>query len=94
MWRVSIKLSQWGREHLSTFFWKYSKFNLDFENAEKNWEKVFSFWDNCMWMGCFNLSLLGRGHLSMGLIVLTNSLKLFQISKNDILQLNCLPVDQ
>ena len=77
-----------------TFFWKYSKLNIDFENTLKNREKVFTFWDNCMWMGCIKLSLLGREHLSTALIVLTNSLKLLHITKRDFLQLNCLLVDQ
>ena len=77
----------------SSFFWKCSKFNLDFENAEKNSERVFSFWDNWMWMGCIKLCLLGREHLSAALVVLTNSLKLFHITKRDFLTLNCLPVE-
>ena len=47
-----------------------------------------------MWMGCIKLSLLGREHLSTALIVLTNSLNLWHIPENDLLQLNCLPVDQ
>ena len=78
----------------SSFFWKYSKLNLDFENKVKNREKVFSFWDNCMWMGCIKLSLLWRERLSTALVLLTNSLKLFHISKRDFLPLNCLPVEQ
>ena len=68
MWMGSIKLSLWGGEHLSRFFWKYSKFNLDFEKSAKNREKVFSFRDNCMWMGCNKVSLLGREHLSTALL--------------------------
>ena len=56
--------------------------------------RVFSFWDNCMWMGVIKLSLLGREHLSTTLIVLTKSLKLSHITKRDFLQLSCLPVDQ
>ena len=59
----------------SSFFWKSSKFNLDFQNGGKNQENVFSFWDNSMWMGCIKLSLLGREHLSTALIVLTKRLK-------------------
>ena len=47
-----------------------------------------------MWMGCIELSVLGREHLSTALIVLTNSLKLLHIPKRDILQLNGLLVDQ
>ena len=41
----------------SSFDSKYLKFNLDFKNAEKNSEKVFSFWDNCIWIGIFKLFL-------------------------------------
>ena len=78
----------------SSFLGKYSKLNLDFENTLKNREKVFTFSDNYMWMGCIKLSLLGREHLSTALIVLTNSLKLFHITKRDFLPLNCLPVEQ
>ena len=78
----------------SSFFWNYSKVNLDFENTFKNPEKVFSFWDNCMWMGCIKLPLLGRAHLSTAVIVLTNSLKLFRITKRDFLPLNCVPLEQ
>ena len=78
----------------SSFFWKWSKFNIDLENARKKGEKVFSFWDNCMWMGYIKLFLWGREHLSTGPIVLTNSLKLLHITKRDFLQLNCLPLDQ
>ena len=47
-----------------------------------------------MWMGCIKLSLLGREHLSTAVIVLTNSLKLLHITKRDILELNCVLVDQ
>ena len=78
----------------SSFYWKYSKFNLDFENEEKNWEKCFSFWDNCMWMGYIKLSILGREHLPTALIVLRNGLKLSHITKRDFLEVNCVPVDQ
>ena len=79
---------------MSSLFWEYSNLNLDFENTLKKQKKVFSFWDNCMWMGCIKLSLLGREHLSTALVVLTNSLKLSHITKSDFLPLNCLPVDQ
>ena len=61
---------------------------------QKDGEIVFSFWDNCKWMGCIKLSLFGREHLSTALIVLTNSLKLLHITKRDFLQLNCVPVEQ
>ena len=78
----------------SSFFWKWSKYNLDFENARKNSEKVFRFWDNCIRLGCIILPLLGREHWSTALIVLTNSHKLLHITKRDFLKLHCLSVDQ
>ena len=57
-------------------------------------QKVFSFWDNSMWMGCIKLSLLGTEHLSTALIVLTKRLKLSHITKRDFLELNWIPVEQ
>ena len=40
---VISKINQlWG----SSFFWKCSKFKVDFENLRKNPEKAFCFWDN------------------------------------------------
>ena len=47
-----------------------------------------------MWMGCIKLSLWGREHLSTAQIILTNSLKLLHITKNDFLQLDSLPIKQ
>ena len=78
----------------SSFLWKYSKRNRNFENTLKNQEKVFSFWDKCLWMGCIKLSLFGREHLSTALIVLTNNLKLLHITKGEFLQLNYVPIEQ
>ena len=42
------------------FFWKCGKFYLHFKNAAENSEKAFCFLDNCIWIGCLNLSLLRR----------------------------------
>ena len=76
------------------FFGKCSKFNLDFENAEKNQGKVFCFWNNWTWIGCVKYSLLRRQFLSTALNVLTNSLKIYHITKRDFLQSNIPPIDQ
>ena len=65
------------------FFWKYSKFNVDFRNWEKNPEQVFCFWDNSIWIGCVKLCLLGREYLSTAVNVLTNKLKVLQRTKRD-----------
>ena len=49
----------WG----PSFFKKHFKFNLHYKNAVKNWEKVFFFWDNCIWIGIIKLSLLRTGYI-------------------------------
>ena len=79
----------WG----SSFFWKCSKFNLDFGNARKNPEKCFSFWDNCVRIGCVKLSLLRTEYLSSAVNVLTNSYKALRLTKTDFFRLNYLPND-
>ena len=45
----------------SSFCSKRSKFQLDSENGAKNWEKVFCYWDICIWIGIVKLSLLRTG---------------------------------
>ena len=80
----------WG----SSFFSKYSKFNLLFGKAEKNWQKVFFFWDNCIWIAMVKLSLLGTGYFSWGANVLTSSTKISHVNKGDFFILNWLGSDQ
>ena len=76
------------------FFWKCSKCNLHFKSAEKNWEKVFSFWDNSIWIGCFKLSLYRRQYLSSSVNMLTNSPKILHSTNIDFSQQNCLHINQ
>ena len=76
------------------FFSKWSKLNLNFENAKKSWEKVFRFSHNCIWRCCNNLSLLRRQYLSWIANVLTNSPNILHITKRDFFQLNCLHSDK
>ena len=71
-----------------SFFWKCLKFNLDFGIEETNCEKLFNFWDNSIWIGCVNLSLLRREYLPSGVNVLTNSLKILHSTNIDFFQLN------
>ena len=78
----------------SSFFWKCSKFKLDFKNAQKNSEKVFSFPDYCIWIGCVKLSLLRREYLPSALSVLGNSLDILHITNRNFLKVNCLHRDQ
>ena len=80
----------WG----SSFFWKCSNFNIDFENARKNWENDFRFQDNCVRSGCVKLSLLRTEYLSSAVNVLTNSYKALLLTKTGFFRLNYLPNDQ
>ena len=75
------------------FFSKCLKFKLDFKNAAKNWEKVFCFWDNCIWIGIVKLSLLRTGYFSSAANVLTSSPKILHVNKRDFFQLNFLGSD-
>ena len=79
----------WG----SYFFWKCSNFNMDFENARKNWENDFRFQDNCVRSGCVKLSLLRTEYLSSAVNVLTNNYKVLRLTKTDFFRLNYLPND-
>ena len=71
-------------------FWKCSKFNVDFEKAQKNSEKAFCFWEKCIWIACIKLSLLKREYLSSAINVLTKFYKVLDITKTDIFQPNYL----
>ena len=75
-------------------FSKWSKLNLNFQNAKKIWEKAFSFWHNCIWRCCNNLSLLRRQYLSWVVNVLTDSPNIFHTTKREFFQLNCLHSDK
>ena len=92
VFRVYISEIQnlWG----SSFFSKCLKFNLDFKNSEKNSENIFCFWDNIIWVGIFNFSLLRTGYFSFTASMLANSPKIWHITKGDFLQINCLHSDQ
>ena len=57
-------------------FWKCSKFNAALKNAEKKREKIFCFWDKCIWIVCIELSLLRKGYLSSAVNVLTKRLSM------------------
>ena len=72
-----------------TFFWKCWKFNVDFRNAEKNWETVFCFYDNSIWSGWVSLSLLTRKYLSSAGNMLKKILKILHRTKIGFSQLNC-----
>ena len=60
---------------------------------KKKSEKVCSFSDNCICIGCVKLSLLSRKCLSLAVNVLTNRLTSFYITKRDFFQCHYLHSD-
>ena len=76
------------------FFLKYSKSNVDLKNAQNNWEKSSSFRDKSIWICCVKLPLLRREYLSSAVNLLTNGLKIFQVTKRDSFELNYLHSDR
>ena len=76
------------------FFRKWSKFNIDLKNAQKNWEKFFCFWDKCIWICYVKPPLFRREYLSSAVNMLTNSLKISYVTKRDSFTLNYLHSDQ
>ena len=91
---LEVVISEIQNVRVSSFFSKYLKFNLDFENPLKNWGKVFCFRDNCVWIGILKLSLLRTGYLSSTANVLTSSPKIYHVNNRDVFQLNWLGIDQ
>ena len=65
------------------FFLKVLKISSIFQIFRRKLGKKFFFWDNCIWNGCVKLSLLRREYLSSAVNVLTNSVKIFHITKRD-----------
>ena len=60
---------------------------------QKKSEKVFLFWDNCIWIGIVKLTLLRTGKTSAA-NVLTSSPKIRDVNKRDFFQVNCPYSDQ
>ena len=83
---ISEMQNLWG----SSLFKKLSKFQLDIKNAEKKLENVFCVWDNIIWIGIFNWSLLRTGYLFSAANVLTSSPKTWYVNKRCFFQLKCL----
>ena len=65
------------------FFWKCSKYNTNSKNAQNNWEKIFGFWDKCIWIVCVQLFLLIREYVSLAVNLLRRGLKNFHESQSD-----------
>ena len=74
---------------LSGFFYQnVQSFNVNSKNAITLPENVFGFFDNCIWIGSDELSVLWRKYSSSAVNVLTSRPKILDLTKNAVLQLN------
>ena len=64
-----------------------SKLNVDFRNAIKMEKKHFSFLDNFITIGCRRFSLLLVKYFPSAVNMLTNGLKISEITRTGFLQL-------
>ena len=78
----------------SSFDLKCLKCNIDFKKGEKNWQRVFCFGDNWIWIGIFKLSLWRTRYLSSAANVLRSSPKISHVNKRDFFEQNFLANDQ
>ena len=76
------------------FFSKYFKFNLDFNKAGKNSDKVFCFSDNWIWVGIVKLFLLRTRYFSLVANMLTSSPKIWHVNNRDIFEHNFVASNQ
>ena len=59
----------------------------------KNAEKVFGFWNKSVWSCCGKFCVLRQEYLSSAVIVLANSLKIYDQSKAVFFQLSLPEID-
>ena len=71
-------------------FFKTCKISNRFEKWTKNWEKVFWFCDNCIWIAIIKLFLWRTRYISSPANVLTSTPKIFHVSNGDFFQLSFL----
>ena len=76
------------------FFFEIFELNVDFRNPVKSWEKIFRFLDHSIWIGYSKFSDLQRKYFSSGVNVLTNGLKILDVTNKDFLQLTFFQGDE
>ena len=76
----------WSNQVFGNMYFR-KKTNYESRNGAKNWENVFCFADNYIWIGYGKFSPLQRKYLSSRVNVLTNSLKISHVTNKDIFQL-------
>ena len=62
--------------------------NISEIQSQMDKKKVFPFWDKIVWSCCQKICILRREYLSSGVNVIKNSLKISDVTKADIFQLD------
>ena len=70
------------------FFSKRLQSDVDSRNGIKNFENVYRFLDNCIWIGTCKFSQPWTGYLPSTVNVLTNTPKISPNIRGDIFQIN------
>ena len=66
------------------FFLEMFENSTRFQKCSKKLrKKFFCLWDNCIWIGIVNLSLLRRGYFSLAGNVLTSRRKIWNVNSRD-----------
>ena len=90
--------SPWIKKHISydchLFFENVPNWMEIYKMSKKNWENIFSFWEECIWKCCNKLPLLRREYLLPAVNGLTKSPKIFHITQRDSVNPSCLHRDQ
>ena len=76
------------------FFLKMFKIQSKLPKWKKQWEKVCSFFDNCIWRCCKKLSLLRREYFSSPVSGLIKNPEILNITKRDFFRLNIFHSDE
>ena len=67
---------------------------MDFWNAMKSWQKIFCFWDKCIWIYRCKFSLLWANYLWSAVKGLKNSPKIPDVTKNRFFELDLSQVNE
>ena len=90
----TVRTSKNTRSMTVIFWFNMFKILSRFQKCSKKFRKISYFWDNWIWIGIVNLSLLRTGYFSSGANMLTSSPKNWHVNKWDFFQLTWLGTDQ
>ena len=75
------------------FFWKCSKFYVDFENGIKSCKKFYCFEDNCVWTCCGSFCQLLQEYMLSLINVLKSGPRVSDLTKGHDTQVNLFEIN-